>query len=322
MGRSNSGKSAVLRALHALVYNSFVPAYVRQGSKTSTMSATFDDGVVESKRGGESTYALTRGDEVEIFTKAGRAVPDLVADFLAMPLLADNSLNFTNQFELPFLVSGKSSAASAVVGTITNAVTTQALAQETNRLRLNTLNRIGVREADLEELEMSLTQFDYLTGLLETQTEVHVLGTQLGERVVRSENLCTLLEKMDSAAQSVCPVPMVPEVDETVFDRLDSLVSDLETVGRLFERAENISFVDVVDPPDVEDELGELSRLEGNLTAVMEAATNATQCKQAARATQEAVDQAHQVVLSCEEEIKNQPVCEACGQPLLEGHEK
>lgn len=320
VGRSSSGKSAILRAFHVLARNSFVPSYVRQGTTNTTIAATFDDGGVTTKRGKESTYILNQGGSDEIYTKCGRAVPDTVINFLRMAHLADEDLNFTNQFEMPFLVGGKSSRASAVVGTITNAVLVNSLAQETNRRRLGFLQKLHVRETDLESLKASLSEFSDLPRLEDVLGNVKSLENEIAFLNEQSIEVGKVMSGIVALRSKLVSLPDLPTVNATTLDNLKKLAHAESKLSEVAQRYNNLAksrtplpylpedvYVDIVG-------LRELDRQKDMLaTWLLDA-----EAKQDAKdRTAIRVAEIHADVLALEQELSNVPVCETCGQPLL-----
>lgn len=317
VGKSNSGKSAILRALHALVRNSFIPAYLRKGTKTTKITTTYDNGEVVTKRGSEATYELTQGTNHEVYTKSGRAIPADVLDFLAMPLLAEEDLNFTNQFELPFLVAGKSSRASAVVGTITNAVTTQELAQEANRLRLATLSKIKVREGDLEALRSDAGAFDDLPALEQALDYVRTLESELVTSQQTAASIKQLVGWLNDTEGAFVAVPKAPELDESWFDTLVELNTTKRGLTSLITQISNISTVPVPQAPDIDptifDSVDDLQHQQDRLLKLL---SNISKAK---HTLTECTHQLHTItgqVDSIKVELETMAVCESCGQPL------
>lgn len=321
VGKSNSGKSAILRALQVLLRNNtFSPAFVRSGAKTTTVSTLFEDGTeVEIKKGGESTYTLRKDDAEEVFTKSSRDVPSMVASVLAVPLIAEQDINYTNQFDGPFLVSGKSSVASSVMGSVTNVVTTQALAQEANRLRLNALQKLRLREEDITSTEAELEAF---TGLPDLEV---ALGTliEAQEAYMGVQSLLEGLQRLVTAgeeAQARADAPIkvsVPDIHDDL-SAVEEIVYQAINLGRLMTKLEGTQEVEIPTPvseefiqaedcwndlyPKVRDLQDLIERVESGKAMYLEAVSKAEY-------TEGKLDTARIA-------LQEVPVCDACGQPI------
>jgi len=98
VGRSDGGKSAILRAIRWVCLN--LPAgndFKRVGAKTVSVKLTIDGTVVERSQEGSSNLYRIGKDE---WTAFGRDVPEPVADFLRI-----SNLNFQRQHDAPFWFS-------------------------------------------------------------------------------------------------------------------------------------------------------------------------------------------------------------------------
>jgi DNA repair ATPase RecN len=138
-GESDTGKSAVVRALYALAFNSYPKGHVRDGAKASEVQVTVDGVQVEAWKGsGENSYMVHREDGLsEQWAKVGADVPAEVTEALGWRVLEldDGSRfapNFHMQFEPPFLLTDSPSRRAKVLGTLTNVATLYAAIKEAN----------------------------------------------------------------------------------------------------------------------------------------------------------------------------------------------
>ena len=85
-GKSDSGKSSILRALAVVVNNQFSSKMVREGFAYCEIEVTTDKGKVNCKRGeGVNKWIVTDSEGTEhCFDKIGKTVPDLASDILGM----------------------------------------------------------------------------------------------------------------------------------------------------------------------------------------------------------------------------------------------
>ena len=85
-GKSDSGKSSILRALAVVVNNQFSSKMVREGYAYCEIEVTTDKGKVNCKRGeGVNKWIVTDSNgEEHLFEKIGKTVPDLASEVLGM----------------------------------------------------------------------------------------------------------------------------------------------------------------------------------------------------------------------------------------------
>src|SRR5690606_9775988 len=119
-GPTDSGKSAVFRALRWLIYGG--PVYVRTGTKAAAVSVALAAGthVTRARNGSVNRYRIERpGEEPQIFEGFGREIPLEVQRALGVrPLeVAGQSFeaNLARQHEPAFLVSAISAPARAKI---------------------------------------------------------------------------------------------------------------------------------------------------------------------------------------------------------------
>lgn len=113
VGRSNSGKSALRRALQGLVTNAPASGRLRKGETELRV-------IVSTELGGEATWA--KGSKVNAYvvdgvniTKPGAKAPEAVDKLLAL-----SDINFAGQFDAPFLLMETPSAVANRLGKLTN----------------------------------------------------------------------------------------------------------------------------------------------------------------------------------------------------------
>ncbi len=150
VGPSNSGKSALLRALKAVVRNVNSPSSVRAGKGAFTSAITFDKTTVSIERGkSQSTYRVILPDGSEdLFTKSGRAVPEEIQGLMKLPDPDGPDLTFSSQIDPPFLLSETGSTVAKVLGDLTNVSRLHAAAREANRRRLDASKTGEIRKRD------------------------------------------------------------------------------------------------------------------------------------------------------------------------------
>lgn len=121
VGKSNSGKSALFRALKALSYNQSGSDFISHGTTQTTVKLSVEDKTLTWKKGTETYYDLN-GTK---YSKTGTSVPYEIQSILKLPdiELDDNlkiSPNFSGQFDSVFMLSESKGYISKIFGKLMN----------------------------------------------------------------------------------------------------------------------------------------------------------------------------------------------------------
>lgn len=229
VGPSNSGKSAFLRAVRACLRNTFVPANVRVGASRSQVTVELADvEPVTIERGKSlSTYKLG----TEAFTKSARTVPDAVAKAISMPLIEGSDLNFSFQFDRPFLLAETGSQAAQVLGSLTNVTLLHEAVREANRRRGAASSRLKIRQEDAARFAEQAQEF---ADLRAEQARLTAAEAELQEIQKESERLSsvqTIVARLDGFTEPELP-PEPADVDQEI-SRLGTEISQLSQIRRL-----------------------------------------------------------------------------------------
>lgn len=226
VGPSNSGKSALLRALRAVTRNELAPAAVRVGKTTLTASVEIDGTEVAIERGkSHSTYRIIdpSGNE-EIFTKAGRTVPEDVQKALHMPLPDGPDLIFSFQIDPPFLLNETGSTAAKTLGDLTNVSKLHEASREANRRRLESSKLEKIRMEDAMGCATAMQEkFGDLPAHASAVKDARKMLDSVKDLARKRDVLVGLLEKWDA----------VVAAEKDLRDRLDTLPipADIENLS-------------------------------------------------------------------------------------------
>lgn len=238
VGASNSGKSALLRALKALAHNSTSTSFVRAGSARTSVGARTDDGtLVVLERGPSlSKYIYAReGNAPQEYPKAGMKVPQDVADILRFPEVEGEPLNFAFQFDRPFLLDWPAPKVAKALGDLSNVNLIYEAVREANRRKLEAGARLKVRRGDVESLEAEAETFADLDGRLEAldTADGHLnRATALGQA---RDRLATLTSTLTTAARALKDLEPPPEPPP--LERAEALAQALRRLQALTRQA-------------------------------------------------------------------------------------
>ncbi len=242
-GESDTGKSAVVRALYGLAYNTYPKGHVREGAQDSEVGVTIDGVTVRARKGASNQYEMDDvGTEMLGWDKVGTEVPPAVQEVLGWPVLElDDGSKFTPsfglQFDAPFLLTDSPSKRAKLLGTLTNVATLYAAVKEANAWE----RRAKLRGDTAQEIiDTTGEQIDPITAMIEhEQTKVNelmaVLATAQEKKmaVSRFEQLhLKMVEMGETVALAQAIIEMMDEADPS---------AELKKADRLLTKAEGLS---------------------------------------------------------------------------------
>jgi len=287
VGKSSSGKSAFLRAVRACVRNTAVPANVRQGTPKAEIAVHVGDAVVAVERGKSlSTYKLHQ-ETLETFTKSGRTVPPQIEKVLQFPLVADTDVNFSFQFDRPFLLAETGSQAAQVIGSLTNVSLLHAATREANRRRGEASATLRVRKADVENHRARLKEFADLPDRK--------------KRLVEAETKVAELQELEQSLQS-----------------LRRIVAEIRTL------ADSLAEMEAIQPPDLTETLEEVSNLNSQLSKVESCSQEIRRLRERLRSdavrARSLKEEVAQMEADYDEHLRQAGQCPVCGSDTSHLH--
>ncbi len=212
-GRNYSGKSAILRALHALATNKNGDEFIKQGEKQALVSVTLDDGQAITW-----TKAKGKGGEYELdgrtFTKTAGQVPEEIAEALGIrPIPIDDTFSLfpqiQRQWDPPFLVGESGSRIARALGKLTK-VDVIVTAQMSCRKKRD--RHVKIRETEEETGARLTEQREALPPVEELRADLTLIHSALERAATLEENISstrTLTAELRKA-QRVMAVDLAP----------------------------------------------------------------------------------------------------------------
>ncbi len=256
IGESDTGKSAIVRAIYALAFNDYPKGHVRDGQTNSRIALTLDNGsVIRAIKGQVNQYEIDIEDvKMEGWDRVGTKVPEEVTEALGWRMLEiDDGTKFTpnfgRQFDPPFLITETPSKKAKLLGSLTNIATLyaamkQALSREReNKTRLKTWTEVAEKaSAEWEEVGDSMAVAEnLLEGATERLKRIHKLDGEAGslrialEQVEAKKNIARgsarLLKEKESAVIDLGGVPEMMEEWTKLRRRVTTIHSMTEAVG-------------------------------------------------------------------------------------------
>lgn len=263
VGRSSSGKSAVIRAIRALHTNGFSKEQITHGEKLGRITAERRTAegiaVVCLERGASATYRLTQpgGAPVE-YSKLARSVPEAVET--ALGIKAENiELIFGQQFDKPFLLDETGSEVARTFGELTNVSLIFTAAREAQRRKLESSALLKTRTSDLALIVEQEKVFADLPERILGQEELEAEFIKAKRIEETSQSLGVAIERFGVAEANLVDVPSLDllAIDEE-FTRATKLAQQEQLLGGAITRWEEaqLSLVGAPDPialPSVDD---------------------------------------------------------------------
>ena len=115
VGRNNSGKTAILRALRLVFFNHPDGSdFVRYGAKNATVEIEYDNHIIKRIKGKQNIYEL----DGSIYSNFGKDVPQEISTILGFSIIQVDrnsyELNYGSAHEAPFFVSETSATAGKI----------------------------------------------------------------------------------------------------------------------------------------------------------------------------------------------------------------
>jgi DNA repair protein SbcC/Rad50 len=237
-GPTGSGKTAVIRALQLLAFNAPGTGYVQYGQRDCQVALAWqgEDGlpravnITRAVTRGHDKYVYIspdrdaagqlRGESIAEFTKLAGKVPAAVAEVLQL-----GKLNFSSQFDAPFLLSESGAEVARVLGRLTNVTLILSAAREGARRRQRLADRLKDKEAEIERLRGEAARFAGLAERRSAVREAEEAWTRLQQLEARAQRLQQLSGQLSAAQATLASVREVPEppdlsVAEAMAERL------------------------------------------------------------------------------------------------------
>ena len=320
VGPSSTGKSAFLRALHTLVFNTnSVSARVRAGAKTLKVATTLADGrEVRITRGPSlSTYEV--GDET--YTKAGTTAPEVIANIFRL----QPDLHIRFQFSPPYLLSEPPNAVAATFARLTHAHLLREAVREGQRRALRARQAAELRQAEAEKISSRLAEeFADIEAHRDAVTSCALLYSQMAQLEQASTSARTALLELGeaqhrrvSAAASLDAYSTLPDLHQRLSEATEA-VARYKEVGLLvtdFYAARSAAqFTPSV--PDLSrrfEDTARLAQVATEVRGILEVFDRAAQASSALRDAESAVELTQQRLSEARSSLK---VCPTCQRPL------
>jgi DNA repair exonuclease SbcCD ATPase subunit len=179
-------------------------------------------------RGKKNEYVLIPEGEPEqqkSFTKLAGGVPEEVSEFIGIP--AKDPLNYSNQFDMPYLLTSSAADVARTLGELTNVSVIFEASREANKRRLSASSVLKTRAGDFADLTQNLDKFRSLKDDLAAQEQAEQV-------LARAQTIQTRIVKLEAVLKGITAIPEVPAPkqypDLTAVETLQQRVTRLHKI--------------------------------------------------------------------------------------------
>lgn len=272
VGKSNIGKSAILRAISDSILNAPVAALVRKGSKFCSVEMKSKDWEFRwEKGGGVSRYFIPIANDRPLDkVGAGQIEPIAQMGFQSVKIGRKESHPwYANQFDPLFLLNETGSSVTDFISEVSQLQILQDAITISARDRKHSLDEIRVRTDDLEQLNLKINQVDSVSELEKISGELLEQLASIEEyeaKVLAARGFFDKLEKISAAIILINTVTdlKIPEAEFDEVKKLRSMHDFHQSLTRLALKAgalKAISDFKVPDTDEIKKNLEDLRRM-------------------------------------------------------------
>jgi len=212
VGSSDSGKTAVIRALRWVVWNRPSGDHIRSswGGDTSVSVGTEDGAVIRSK-GKQDSYQIRSEDKNLDFRAFGTNVPDEVQKFFNI-----SEINLQGQLDAPFLLSETPGAVAAHFNKVAKLDKIDSSTQKVNSAIRKLDSDIAYAEKDIAAQTELLTKYEHLEKFeIDVETLEELEGQANGKRNA-IEQLRRLIRNISKVKADIIEREVDPEYEKLI----------------------------------------------------------------------------------------------------------
>lgn len=257
-GRSDSGKSAILRALYYIRYhrplsNNYPSHWIKDKkgnlSGESKITITSQKGTLSKSRTKDSTTYNINGLELSAM---GSTLPDQVESFFNL-----SEVNIQRQFDSHFLLSETPGAVAKFFNDLVHLDEIDLYLSAIDKRKRQTSSELKSLDASIEETERKLKAFDYLDKAEELCATLEAIDQNL-EMLSGDEAILGLtLKTFSELSFELTALPDIAELDQ-MFEELKAISLEEENQTRIFE---NLS-VSLIEYKGVKEDLQKVPDIE------------------------------------------------------------
>nr|WP_300004531.1 AAA family ATPase [Tissierella sp.] len=201
VGPSDSGKSAVIRAIKWALYNEPAGDYfIREGEKEASVTLEFSNNIKIKRLRSKSknVYVICQDDNELVFEGFGNKVPQEIIDLIGIEKIPldtneSNAINLGEQLEGAFLLSEKSSTRASAIGRLVGVdLIDDALKDTLKDLRNISMEKKTISES-IKNTEDELITFNYLDDLKNSISQLEEVSNNIRKKYKIKTNYLIIL---------------------------------------------------------------------------------------------------------------------------------
>jgi hypothetical protein len=246
VGRSNIGKSAMVRAIKAALTGAPADSYVRHqdGCSKVTKGAKSCKCYCSVRIIGDGVDLLwEKGDTVNRYvyngvehTVVGRGTPEFLGSEFGLVSLGSGDktlLQVSDQFTPLFLLDKSGTVVADVLSDVAKLDQINVAARMAEKDRKEAASTRKIREKDLVGLRAILAQYDSLDAIIERARSVEALGEKVDTLEARTFYVTGLAETLKTAILGVKALSGVGDLVMPSWPPVEARIADIRTLGRL-----------------------------------------------------------------------------------------
>lgn len=248
VGRSNIGKSALLRGLHAAITNKNSKAIYRNGTKRSSVLLKDSKGMtLKWEKGSTGNVAYTfNGDP---YTKVGKERPDKLDEFGFKEVRINGDLlevQFSRQHDYLFLIDKSGGFVADFISHITKVdVITGALKDCESDLRKANAN-VKASEEEILKLGDEVKKFDdldYHGSIIKALQEIKAQALDRERHIIELDGLIIEKDKLVHTYKALKELPIAPVMtfDIEELSKIQALMAEAEQVKKFYLRTQEVA---------------------------------------------------------------------------------
>lgn len=272
VGPSDSGKTAILRAIKWALYNE--PAgdfFIREGSNEVSVTIHFSDNsqLVRFRSRSKNIYKLIYNNGEELRLEGfGTGVPEEIREAIGIYKInlggnETSSVSLAEQLEGPFLLSEKSSTRASAIGQLVGVdIIDEALREVLKDTRALNINKKSLEE-NIDNFTEEIKTYDYLTDL---KSDINIVS-EIRQKLFDTDNLISILknnhasllklhDEMDKLKIIKDDLSRIDDVDKILIDLQDSYIRHWR-LGNFYKNLSRVN-IGISENKKIVDELNDI----------------------------------------------------------------
>lgn len=254
VGTSDSGKSALARAINFVLYNISESDFVREKEKFFEVEIVFADGAIIKRTKGKDinsvSYKYPTDFDFTTFKAFGNSYPDVVLDFLDRPIMSKalGAVSYSDQSNKNFLIEQPASAQPKILSTVIGTDDIQKAADNCSSKVRSFNDQVKTSESVIKNLEEKIeTQYvnldeekQILDGLQNILEQINIIETEV---LLIESDLNTLKSIKKRGNENKQHLNLCNNIIEILSEKIDTLVTksnDLLSITTIIDNDKNI----------------------------------------------------------------------------------